>query len=208
MPLTSDQEALHTSLARRSSKVARIYRGGLHVLADEKNPCRYELAAHSIREVMKLCPELAGFEPFRSGDSMPNRLEKVRAAYDAVLRSQNLGDQTPNDHGLVQELNKFFKWQDENRPKLRTRVARMLGALSGPVLMLPSDIAAREVDGWMAARDYLNKAAHHGDEAVIREEFLRHVNLIETILLRRLQPRAVEQHDVLDALIREGESGN
>jgi hypothetical protein len=87
-------------------------------------------------------------------------------------------------------------------------VAETLAALSGPVLALPSDIAEGEVDGWMEAWNYLDKTAHHSAEVIIREEFLKHVNLVESILLRRLQPRAVEQHDAIDALIREGEGGN
>jgi hypothetical protein len=213
MSITSDREALHANLARRNPKMARIYLGGLRVLADEDNPCKYELAAHSLREVMKNCPVLAGFQPFGSGDSMTKRLENVRAAYYAALQNQNLGERAPNvtedaDNALVSELGRFFKWQDENRPQRRTRVAETLAALSGPVLALPSDIAEGEVNGWMGAWDYLNKTAHHSEEAIIREEFLRHVNLVESILLRRLQPRAVEEHDAIDALIREGEGGN
>jgi hypothetical protein len=212
MSSTSDREALHKNLARRNAKMARIYLGGLRVLADEDNPCKYELAAHSFREVMKSCPVLAGFQPFGSGDSMTKRLQSVRAAYQVALQKQNLGERAPNaedaDNVLVLELGRFFKWQDENRPQRRTRVAETLAALSGPVLALPSDIAEGEVDGWMSAWDYLNKTAHHSEEAITREEFVRHLNFVETNLLRRLQPKAVEQHDAIDALIREGEGGN
>jgi hypothetical protein len=193
--------------------MARIYTGGLRVLAEENNPCKYELAAHSVRELMRNCPALAGFEPVRSGDSMKKRLEDVRTAYHAAIQNQNLGERATNErsdaeNALVRELGKFFKWQDENRPQRRTMVAETLAALSGPVLALPSDIAEGEVDGWMEAWNYLDKTAHHSAEVIIREEFLKHVNLVESILLRRLQPRAVEQHDAIDALIREGEGGN
>jgi len=193
--------------------MARIYLGGLRVLADEDNPCKYELAAHSVRELMRSCPVLAGFESFRSGDSMTKRLENVRTAYQVALQNQNLIERAPDDpedaeNALVRELGKFFRWQDEKNPQVRTRVAETLAALSGPVLALPSDIAKGEVDGWMKAWKYLNKTAHHGDDAIVHEEFLRHVNLVEGILLRRLRPRVVEQHDALDALIREGEGGN
>src|ERR1700694_3982715 len=123
MPPTSEQEALYANLARRSAKLARIYRGGLEVFADEKNPCRYELAAHSIRELMEKCPLLAGAAPFGSGDSMSNRLNKVKNAYTIVTRGQEIGNDVILDAGgsaalaLLMELSTFFEWQDENRPK-------------------------------------------------------------------------------------------
>jgi hypothetical protein len=63
MVITSDRETLHANLMRRNPKMARIYIGGIRALADEDNPCKYELAAHSVRELMRSCPALAGFEP-------------------------------------------------------------------------------------------------------------------------------------------------
>jgi hypothetical protein len=89
--------------------MARIYTGGLRVLAEENNPCKYELAAHSVRELMRNCPALAGFEPVRSGDSMKKRLEDVRTAYHAAIQNQNLGERATNErsdaeNALVREL--------------------------------------------------------------------------------------------------------
>ncbi len=184
------------------------------MLADDKNPCRYELAAHSIREVMEKCPLLAGAAPFGSGDSISNRLKKVRIAYAVATRGHEIGEGSASDArdsaslALVRELDAFFEWQDENRPQARKRIAQTLAALSGPVLALPTDIAEGEVNGWMEADDYLKKAAHHGDDNINQQEFLRHVNFVERVLLRRLQPRAAEQRDALDALIREAENDN
>ena len=84
----------------------------------------------------------------------------------------------------------------------------MLGALSGSCPALPSDFFQNEVEGWMQADTYFKKVAHNGPENIDREEFLGHKNFVESVLLRRLQPRAVEQHDALDALVREGEDGH
>ncbi len=210
----SDQDALYTSLARRSQKLARIYRGGLMVLADESNPCRYELAAHCFRELIEKSPLLTNGQAFVAGDSIKNRLNPVRQVYLAVTRSQKFGEMTSLDavdgplRGLLNELAKLFEWQDLNRPNAATRTAQHLSALSGSGPPLPSDYFEAEVEGWMRADDYFKEVAHNRYDEVDRDEFLRHMNLIETTLSRRLQPRSVEQLDELDALIREAENGH
>ena len=133
----SDQDALYTSLARRSEKLARIYRGGLIVLADESNPSRYQLAAHNLRELIDKSPLLNSGQAAASGDGMKNRLSPVRKAYAAVTRNQKLGELANLDavdgllRGLLKELAKFFEWQDQNRPEAAKRTAQHLSAHIG-----------------------------------------------------------------------------
>jgi hypothetical protein len=209
-----DQDALYTSLARRSEKLARIYRGGLLVLADERNPCRYELAAHCLRELIEKSPLLTSGQAFVTGDGMKNRLSQVRKAYSAVTRSQKIGTLTSLAaiegllRDLLSQLAKFFEWQDLNRPEAAKKTAQNLSALSGSGPPLPSDYFEAEVAGWMQADEYFKNVSHNRCDEVDRDEFLSHMNFIETTLLRRLQPRSVEQLDELDALIREAENGH
>jgi len=211
---TTQQEARFGSLARRSAKVAKIYRGGLAVLFDEQNPCRFELAAHSMRELMEKCPLLIGGDVLSTGDGMKNRLGPVRQAYLTVTRDQGLNESFPLAglegplRAVLMELARFFKWQDDNRPKAEKRIAETLTALSGPGQALPVDIFDNEVNRWMEADDYFHMVAHNRQDVVSRDEFLHHMTSIESILLRRLQPRAVAGHDALDASIQEGESGH
>jgi hypothetical protein len=212
MPTTTEQEALVASLERRSTKLARIYRGGLVVLFDEQNPCRFELAAHSIRELMEKCPLLINGEVLSTGDGMKNRIAPVRQAYLLVTREQGFNETSPvkASEGAVRavfvELGKFFKWEVANRPQAEKRTAEILTALSGPGQALPVDISDNEVARWMEADEYFKMVAHNRQETVNRDEFLRHLAFIEQVLLRRLQPRAVAELDALDALIREGEN--
>jgi hypothetical protein len=211
---TTEQEALFGSLARRSAKLAKIYRGGLAVLFDEQNPCRFELAAHCMRELMEKCPLLIGSDVLSSGDGMKNRLGPVRQAYLTVARDQGFNESSSLAgvegplRAVLMELARFFKWQDDNRPKAEKRIAETLATLSGPGPSLPVDISDNEVNRWMEADDYFHMVAHNRQDTVNRDEFLRHMTFIESILLRRLQPRAVAGHDALDALIQEGESGH
>ncbi len=80
--------------------------------------------------------------------------------------------------------------------------------LSGPGQALPVDISENEVAGWMEADSYFKMVAHNRQDDVNRDEFVHHMIFIEGVLLRRLQPTAVEDLDALDALVREGEHGH
>lgn len=209
MPSTTEQEALFAALASKETKLAKIYRGGLCVLYDEQNPSRLELAAHSMRELIEKCALLIGGEVLSTGDSMKNRLVTVRKAFDMVNKGQSFRENSPvpleGQLALIEELRKFFKWQDNNRPKFAKRVAETLAELSGPGQALPVDYAYSEVAGWMKADEYFKTVAHNRGTTVDHEEFLRHMMFIENVLLRRLRPRAIPALEVLDALIKEGE---
>ena len=81
MITTPDQDTLYACLLRRSAKLARIYQGGLVVLADENNPCRYELAAHSLRELIEKSPLLTNSQAFAGGDTIANRLAPIKQVF-------------------------------------------------------------------------------------------------------------------------------
>jgi hypothetical protein len=213
MATRQEQEALYTSLARRSPKLARIYRGGLVVLSDENNPCRFELAAQSLRELIEKSPLLTNGQAFPQGDTMGNRIKPAREIFDAGVRSQNLDDTTGLEaaagpiRALARELAKFFEWQDSNRPKRRERAAKSLSELSGFGPQLPIDFFEAEVERWLEAEDYLTDVAHNRYDNVDRDQFLGHMDLVERTLLRRLQPRSIEHLRELDTLIRGAENG-
>jgi len=210
---TPDQDALFACLLRRSVKLARIYRGGLVVLADESNPCRYELAAHSLRELIEKSPLLTNSQAFAGGDTITNRLAPVNEVFSTISRSQKISEGINLESvaallpSLLGELDKFFEWQELNRPSAAKRTARHLDDLSGVGPAPPVDFFSKEVEGWMAADDYFKKVAHNREENVDRDDFLRRLSFIENTLLRRLRPRSIEQLDELDALIKEAENG-
>jgi hypothetical protein len=213
MPPTTEQEALVASLARRSEKLARIYSGGLSVFYQEGNPGRFELAAHAMRELIEKSPILTGRQPTPQGDTMKNRIQAVKQAY-LTMKAQGFNETSPLDvaEGAVRrvlgELDKFFEWMEDNRPQTAKRTAEVLSELSGPGQALPVDISANEVARWMAADEYFKKVAHNGQDHVNENEFMVHMTFIENILLQRLQPPAVADLDVLDALVREAENGH
>ena len=162
---------------------------------------------------MEKCPLLTGGDVLSSGgDGMKNRLGPVRQAYLTVTMDQGFSESSllagleSPVRAVLMELTRFFKWQDDNRPKTETRIAETLAALSGPGQPLPVDVFDDEVSRWLEADGYFHMVAHNRQDTVNQGEFLRHMTFIESVLLRRLQPRAVAGHETLDALIQEGEN--
>jgi hypothetical protein len=210
-PPTAEQEALVACLARRSEKLARIYDSGLRVFNDDENPGRFPLAAHSMRELLEKISVLTEGEELPTGDGMKNRIEPVKQAFLAATRAQGFSEIFPLDaiegavRALLGELGRFFKWLEDNRPQAVKRTAETLAKLSGPGQALPVDIFDNEVAGWMEAHSYFNMVAHNRQDNVNQDEFKHHMTFIEGILLHRLQPTAVADHDALDALVGEGE---
>jgi hypothetical protein len=212
MPPTTEQDALIACLARKNAKLAKIYSGGLAVLFDEKNPLRFELAAHALRELIEKSPLLINGEVVATGDGMKNRLDLLRRAYQMLTKGQGFNEKSPlpgsedQVRAVILELSRYFEWEADNRPQARQRTARTLGALSGPGQALPVDISDNEVTRWMEADGYFKMVAHNRHDFVDRVEFVARMRFIERVLLRRLQPPAVPELDELDLLIKEGES--
>ena len=212
MPPTTEQTELVAILVQRNGRLKRIYSGCLRVYCQEDHPDRFALAAHAMRELLAKCPILNGEEQFRQGDSMGSRVEPVKIANQA-LKKAGYAEGTALDvvAGAVRELlnkvDEFLQWMQENRPKNETKIAKLLSGLSGPGQKLPVDIAKAEVKQWKAANDYFNDVAHHQRETN-ETEFLHHMTFIETLLRQRLRPPAVADHDDIDALVAEAEHGN
>ena len=85
--------------------------------------------------------------------------------------------------------------------------AQMLSDLSGPGPAVPIDIFNDIVARWLAADEYFKDVAHHQRNNVNEAEFATHMTFIENFLLQRLQPQAIADQDVIDALIAEAEHG-
>ena len=214
MPPTSEQSALLKCLAERSERLARIYDGGLQIFyQDGENPGRFPGTAHFMRELIDKCPILTSREPEPQGDSMKNRIHPLRRTYMG-LKGQGLNDTTSLSgfeegvRGVLRELDRFLEWMEANRPEAAKRTAQLLSDLSGPGQPLPVDVSQKEVARWMEAHEYFKKVAHHGQDNVNGIEFATHMTFIENVILQRLQPRAVAEHDAIDQLVEEGEGGH
>jgi hypothetical protein len=205
MFLRREQNALLDQLKRRSESIADIYFGGLRAFADETNPYRFQLAAHSFREVLSHAPRLTG-GTVAFGDNMKQRLKPVRKAFMALKQSNTLApDPTRNVTGMSDELNEeldnFFDWADKYHSENRKKVALLLSQLAGAGPALPSDVVADEISDWVNSHQFFNGVAHNTFRAE-RDQFLGKLYTVEDILLRRMQPRPVSDLDEIDALLK------
>lgn len=172
MPINAEQDELYRELARRSEKLARIYRGGLLVLDQAENPCRFELAAQSFRELIEKGSLLTAEQRFKTGDTVANRIVRVRNAFQAVKRTPEadaVADVTANAvplRKLLLELEQFFEWHQKNRPNAQVDAEWLLKTLTGPGPAVPIDTFSAEVKGWIDAEDYFTKTAHNRTDTV------------------------------------------
>jgi hypothetical protein len=183
-------------------------------LFDESNPARFELAAHSMRELIEKISLLTNGAGWAHGEGMKDQLVEVRRAYSALTQGQGFSERFSLDNSqdhvstVLRELSRFFEWEAVNRPQLRERIAQTLSALSGPGQVLPLDVSENEVGRWVSAYKYFNMVAHNRHDTVDRDAFVNNMMFIEKVLLSRLQPPAIPELDALDALIKEGEDGH
>jgi hypothetical protein len=211
MFLRPEQTELVKQLQRRSQLLADIYTGGLQVLADERNPTRFQLAAHAFRELISHCSELTGIRVVY-GDGMKQRLVPLMDAFAAWRRSNAstanpTGEPTGIPVPLIEALEQFLDWTSSNRAGARKKTARLLAQLAGAGPVLPSDVVAEDISGWVDSDNYFKLVAHH-QRAAERDEFAGKLFVTEDVLLRRIQPRPVSDLDEIDRLIEKGENGN
>lgn len=204
--LTGSRQALYEALRRRDLKVADFYRGAMVVIADRGNPEAIFQAAHSIRELLEKAPLLVG------GSSGPNqrlndKLAPLRDKFSNLKPSLNEnGTWKPESEmkigRMLRDLREFFDWMDANLKKRKEQMRTLLRALTGPGILLPSDVEEAEIEELMSLKDYFTNLAHHAFAAT-EVEFYHHLSQAETMLLRKFKPEPSADFEAIDALLQE-----
>ena len=211
MPLSEEQRRLYESLNRRNAQLGKKYLGCLMMLDFRDNPMQYELAAHSMREMMDKLPDFVhGITYARgSGDGMGNRISPVRQAFHNMRKHTSLnqlswqGEVDGPMKGFLTAADKFFQWDAEHRSSRSARGQAALKALSGFGPPLPPDVFEKEVSEWCECEQFFIQVAH-SDRTTDEEQFLVNLRTVEEILIRRLAPTAQADANELDVLMREG----
>lgn len=210
--LSGKQRALHQALGEQDERLANFYLGALTVLADSSNPDRLPLAAHGLRELLEKIPIYLELPVKVKSESLKAKVQEFSLEWGKVSKkSQCRGN--PEWTGQIDDLLKkfiqnaagFFSWFEEHHPRRRTEVAQMLRAIDPLGRPLPPPIEKLRVDEWHEIRDYCVGVAHHQISAV-DGEFISWLDALERFLLDRLRPRTFADHDLIDSIIREGET--
>lgn len=190
------------------SHVAHIYRGAIYVIRQTKNPDRFALAAHALREVMVKLAELHR-TPIKT-DSLKGKVnelreswssEKIRSAFEegasSLLSSKPWRD-------FLQKLKDFFDWFDQSLPSRREMTGAFFAATDPRQRRLHPSLERAHIDRWHDIYGELSAIAHHGryPEA---SDFQQLIDKLDAILIDRLRPNVVEQQEEIDRIIAQGE---
>lgn len=197
--LTPRQESLREALAAQSAEAARLYLGGLRVLADEDNPCSLRLASTAMRELIDELAVARGVVDLRSG-SVKNRINNLRErvkGLGALLRVSNPSAQ--HVAKLLDHLDAFFHREDQINPS-RKQKARLVVAAISVGADSPDLVAGPQADRLLELSGAFG-AMLHGSS---RSQFEQVLADFESLMLDLLTPETFEDYATIDELISKG----
>ncbi|HUU95597.1 MAG TPA: hypothetical protein VM487_07645 [Phycisphaerae bacterium] len=210
--LTAQQRAVVGEVTRLDAQLANMYLGAIRILHDERNPDRFALAAHGLRELIEKIGERLG-APTAGGPSLTEKVRQLREKWRSKSIPTVYDKQAPlptSNRSLRDFLNScegFFGWFDESIPTRRERLGTFFAATDPAGRRLVRPIEELLVNQWLDVRDQLVAVAHHRKNPT-RTEFRKLLETLESLLVERLRPKVFEQQDELDQIIAEGEGNS
>lgn len=205
--MTGRQQLVYSSLTDKSEPVALLYECSLRVLADESNPGRILLAAHSIREMMGGLPKVLELPVLsaqgRLGDQM-NALEPIWIGARKSRCHQEgewAGEIDAPLQNLLKGLHKFFHWWKDSRPKRRDVATQLFRQTDPADMPLPETLEKKRADRWLALLDFFVRVAHGSSTTL--EAFTASMEGLEQIFLDNLYRRPSEDLSAIDAILAE-----
>ena len=205
--MTGRQQLVYSSLTDKSEPVALLYESSLRVLADDSNPGRVLLAAHSIREMMGGLPKVLELPVLaaqgRLGDQM-NALEPIwigAKTSKCHKEGEWAGDIDGPLQNLLKGLHMFFQWWKDSRPKRRDVATQLFRHTDPADMPLPETLEKKRADRWLALLDFFVRVAH--GSSTTPEEFTASLEGLEQVLLDNLYRRPSEDLSAIDAILAE-----
>ena len=112
--MTGRQQLVYRSLTDKSEPVALLYECSLRVLADDSNPGRTLLAAHSIREMMGALPKVLELPVLADHGRLGDQMNALEPIWNGAKKSQchqegeRAGQIDGPLHSLLEGLQQFF----------------------------------------------------------------------------------------------------
>ncbi len=207
-----NQESLYKVLILKNNELGSIYISALYILKDLKNPDRFALAAHNIRELMEKIPEYYDVPFIEHKKSLKNKVNDLQDQWNQIKRSSAYTGQSWEgtiDHILINFLGKlsiFFEWYSLNYPRRTEEIRRFLRIFDPMAEVMPPLAEKIKIERWRKLRDeFFIPVAHHRkktDENV----FMQNMNDLELFLLERFLPDTTNDLDLIDTLIEEDEN--
>jgi hypothetical protein len=210
--LPGQQQALYNALLEKDQGLTNMYYGALMVLNHNSNPDNLALAAHGVRELMEKIPVFVDVQIKAQTESLKGKVLDLENFWTATLRktkcykSQKWSGQIDVPLSkLLERLYTFFEWFIKHHPRRRAEIIATLQGLDSSRFKLPEHLEKLNAQTWDDMRDFFQAVSHHR-KFTTGEEFSLRLNMLETFLLDRLHPRTFADINVIDEIIREGES--
>lgn len=212
LELLGPQRALHIVLVEKNEHLGNMYIGALAAVQNDSNPERLSQAAHSLRELMEKMSAYMNLPVKVKSESLGMKVrefslewKKVRTKSERQGNPEWSGQMDGPLQKFLKKAEEFFLWFEQHQPKRKDQIAQTLRTLDPMGRPLPLPLEKLRVDEWETIRDYLVGVAHHQILAV-QDEFISWLDALERFLLDRLRPRTFADHDMIDSIIREGET--
>ncbi len=207
--LSDQQQLLYGELQKRDRPLAQMYFGAIWVLSDTENPEKVPQSAYSMREMMNKLPY---FEVEK--DSTPDlfaRVNEIQELWDTAIEESHCfhdsaweGEIDESLSSFLRGMIKFSNWY-KSRPTATRVASQFIRKQQHSAYYYPESLHRERLDSWMKAYGFFNGVLHY-DREVLHEEFEEVLQDTERFLLNLFLPKPTEDFDLLDALIREGES--
>ena len=205
--MTGRQQLVHRSLTDKSEPVALLYECSLRVLADDSNPGRVLLAAHSIREMMGGLPKVLELPVLADQGRLGDQMNALEPIWNGAKKSKchQEGEWSGEIDGplqsLLKGLHKFFQWWKDSRPKRRDVATQLFRQTDPADMPLPETLEKKRADRWLALLDFFVRVAHGLSTTL--GEFTASLEGLEQILLDNLYRRPSEDLSAIDAILAE-----
>lgn len=205
---SGQQLALLQSLGKLDDHLEKMYRGTLQVLESD-NVNKYALAAHGLRELIEKLPQHFGLRQKAHNEQLGALVNDVCAVWEKTLRTTScmsnetwMGEIDDALRKCLVKVDNFVSTFRTNNPRRREEVVGLIHALDPGRGRLPNELEDSNVKAIQQMRSTFVKVAHHR-ECPSEHDFMLLLSGFEQILLARLCPRTFEDHDTIDAIIRE-----
>lgn len=210
--LSAQQQALYNALLAKDQGLTNMYYGALMMLDNNSNPDNLALAAHGMRELMEKISVFVDVQIRAQKESLKGKVLELENFWTATLiktkcyKSEKwMGQIDEPLSKLLERLYTFFEWFIKHHPRRRAEIIATLQGLDNSRSKLPEHLEKLNVQTWDDMRDFFQAVSHHG-KFTTAEEFSLRLNMLEKFLLDRLYPRTFADINVIDEIIREGES--
>ena len=208
--LSARQKALFVALEKKHADLAKFYLGALITFNQDTNPDHLAQAAHSLRELMEKIPKY--LEVPKKDISLKEKARQLETSWTDCAAKSNCfnegkwsGDVDGHLARFLCVLQEFFDWFIDVEPTIKKRVGKTLRVLDPSVGFLPSKIETLRINEWNECNYYFQGISHH-TKSTEKTEFISWLSVLEKFLLDRLEPETFKDFDLMDSIIREGES--